>query len=76
MFIKVKVFPGSKKNKIVNKSADNFEVHVKEKAERGLATKAVFKILANHFKITPGSVKLIKGARSRNKIFEIKILEI
>ena len=73
MFIKVKVFPGSKKNKIVDKSADSFEVHIKEKPERGLATKAVIKILANHFKITSGGIKLIKGARSRNKIFEIKI---
>ncbi len=73
MLIKVKVFPGSKKNKIVDKSADSFEVHVKEEAERGLATKAVFGLLASHFKLTPGSIKLIKGARSKNKIFEIKI---
>ena len=72
MLIKVKVFPGSKKIRIVGKSADSFEVHVKEEAERGLATKAVLELLRIHFKITSGGIKLIKGARSRNKIFEIK----
>ncbi len=73
MLIKVKVFPGSKKGKIVSKSADSFEVYVKEKPERGLATKAVFGMLSSHFKLELGSIKLIKGARSKNKIFEIKI---
>jgi hypothetical protein len=72
MLIKVKVFPSSKKNKIVGKSADSFEVYVKEKPERGLATKAVFGLLTRHFKLTLGSIKLIKGARSRNKIFNIE----
>ena len=73
MYFKVKTHPGSKKPKIIKKSTDSFEVYVKEKPERGLATRAVIEILATHFKITPGSVKLIKGARSKNKIIEIKI---
>ncbi|MEK7195795.1 MAG: DUF167 family protein [Patescibacteria group bacterium] len=73
MHIKVKTHPNSKKERIVIKSEDSFDVHVKEKPERGLATKAVLKALAHHFKITRGVIKLIKGARSRNKIFEIKI---
>ena len=72
MLIKVKVFPDSKKAKLVEKSADSLEVYVKEEPERGMATKAVFKALERYFKITNGTIKLIKGARSRNKIFEIK----
>lgn len=73
MFIKVKVFPSSKKNKVIEKSADSFEVHVKEKPERGLATKAVLETLLSHFKINHGKIRLVKGARSRNKIFKIEL---
>lgn len=72
MLIKVKVFPGSKEEKIVKKAEDSFEVKVKERAERGLANMAVIKLLASYFKIPASQVRLLKGVKSRSKIFEIK----
>jgi len=36
MFIKVKVFPNSKKWSVVRKSENSFEIRVKEKAEQNL----------------------------------------
>ncbi|BCX15115.1 MAG: hypothetical protein KatS3mg097_007 [Candidatus Parcubacteria bacterium] len=73
MLIKVKVFPSSKEEKIVKKAEDSFEVKVKERAERGLANMAVIRILASYFKIPVSQVRLLKGAKSKNKIFEIKL---
>ena len=71
MLIKVKVFPGSKKEKIIKKSQDSFEIKVKEKPIKGLANKEVIKVLASYFNIPESKIKLIKGFKQRNKIFEI-----
>jgi len=73
MLIKVKVFPNSKKEEIIRKSEDSFEVKVREKPEMGMANRRVIKILVSYFKIPQSKIKLIKGAKQRNKIFEIKI---
>lgn len=71
MFIKVKTHPGSKKEKIIRTSEDSFEVYIKEKAERGLANKAVVKVLSSYLKVPAGKLRLVKGAKSRSKIFKV-----
>ncbi len=71
MLIKVKVFPNSKKKEVVKKSEDSFEVFVKEKPLEGKANRAVVKALALYFKISESKIKLVKGAKQRNKIFEV-----
>jgi len=71
MLIKVKVFPSSKKEEIIKKSEDSFEVKVKEKPERGLANREVIRIISAYFKIPKSKVRLIKGFKERNKIFKI-----
>jgi len=72
MLIKVKVFPNSKKEEIIKKTEDSFEVRVREKPIRGLANKAVTNALSLYFKIPASKLRLIKGFRERNKLFEIK----
>jgi len=71
MLIKVKVFPNSKKESIVRKSSDSFEIRVKEKAQRGQANNAVIRSLASYFKISPQRIRIRKGSKQRNKIFEL-----
>jgi uncharacterized protein (TIGR00251 family) len=71
MLIKVKVFPNSKKEEIVKKAEDSFEVKVKEKPVMGRANREAVKILASYFNIPESKVRLIKGFKQRNKIFEI-----
>ncbi|MDD5144835.1 MAG: DUF167 family protein [Candidatus Pacebacteria bacterium] len=73
MFIKVKVFPGAKKEKIIKKEEDKFEIHVKEKPERGLATGRTAKILSDYFKVPVSKIRLIKGSKERSKIFNIYV---
>ena len=71
MLIKVKVYPKSKKEEVIKKSEDSFEAKVKEKPKQGLATQRVVELLARHFGISEKNVRLKKGAKQRNKIFEI-----
>ena len=71
MLIKVKVFPGSKNEEIVKKSEDSFEVSVREKPIMGQANKAVIKNLASYFKVSEPRIRLVKGFKERNKIFNI-----
>ena len=71
MLIKVKVFPGSKKEEIIKKAEDSFDISVKAKPQSGDANKEVIKVLALYFKIPAARVRLIKGAKQRNKIFKL-----
>ena len=71
MLIKVKVFPGSKKEKLIRKSKDSFEVKVREKPIRGEANRVVVSVLSDFFKVPKDKIRLIKGFRQRNKIFEV-----
>lgn len=72
MLIKAKVFPNSSKEEIIKKSEDSFEIKVKEKPVMGLANRGVVKALSSYFKIPESRIRLIKGFKERNKIFEIK----
>lgn len=71
MLIKVKVFPNSKKEEIVKKKEDSFDLKVKEKPIMGQANKAAIKILASYFNVSENKIRIIKGFKQRNKIFNI-----
>jgi len=71
MLIKVKVFPKAKKQEIIKKSENSFEIKVKEKPLQGRANKAVVNLLSLYFKIPISKIRLIKGGRTKSKIFKI-----
>lgn len=73
MLIKVKVIPESKKYSVTKKSPDSYLVAVKEKAENGQANQAVLLLLSEHFHINKGLIRLVKGSRQPNKIYEIPV---
>lgn len=73
MLIKVKIFPGIKKEEVIEKSEGVFEVKVREKAEQGKANKRLVELLSKHFQISENQVKLISGSKRRNKTISIKI---
>ena len=68
-YIKVKVHADEKKNKLVQKAPDSFEIWVKAPAEQGRANEAVRTVLAQHLGIEENKLSLIKGATSPAKIF-------
>jgi len=71
MLIKVKVYPGSKKEEIEKINDDEYEVYLKERAEKGKANIELVKILSKEFKVSVKNIK-IKNPSSRKKIIEIK----
>lgn len=73
MYIKVRVQAGSKKEVFQKVSEDHFEITVKEKAERNMANKRVLEIVASHFKIPFGKIRIVSGHHSPSKILSVDI---
>ncbi len=71
MYIKVKVNAAAKKDALVQKAQDSFEVWTKAKARGGLANAAVKRQIAQYLGVEPQKLRLIKGAQSPSKIFLI-----
>ena len=65
MQIKVKVFPGSKEERV--EKGEIWKIWVKEPPVEDRANKAVIEILKRYFR----RVRLVRGRRSRLKIFEV-----
>ena len=73
MYVKVRVSPGSKQEKVAKQADNYFEMQVKEPAERNLANKRVQAILATEYRVSDKSVRIISGHRSPIKIFDVII---
>lgn len=71
MYIKVRVAAGSKKELLKKVSDDGFEVSVKEPAERNLANRRVLELVARHFSVPTGKVRIISGHHSPGKILDV-----
>lgn len=70
MKVKVKVKPNSKTEEL-SQAGDTFVVKIKEPPKEGRANQAVIKLLAKHFGVSQGQVRILSGLRSRNKIVEV-----
>jgi len=71
MYIKVKVSTEAKKEKIIKKSKDHFDISVKESAERNLANKRVLELVRGYFKVYNGNVRIVSGHHSPSKIISV-----
>jgi len=68
---KIKVIPRAKKNQVITTEDGLLKVYVTSPATEGKANKAVLKLLSKHFGVSPSSIQIIKGEKSRNKVVEI-----
>jgi uncharacterized protein (TIGR00251 family) len=68
MLIKVKVFPESREDKIVEIDKENYQVFVRAGAQNGHANKEVIYLLSKYF---AKGVKMVSGGTRQNKIFEV-----
>ena len=72
MKISVRIKPNSRhREEVVKNDDDTLTVYIKAPAIEGRANAAAIKLLAKHFKVSPSKVKLVRGATSKYKIFEI-----
>jgi hypothetical protein len=70
MKIHVKVIAGASKD-LIEKVSDGLKVHLKEKAIKGKANKALVEMLAKYFNKKKGEIEIISGMTSNKKIISI-----
>ncbi|OGD69159.1 hypothetical protein A3E89_00960 [Candidatus Campbellbacteria bacterium RIFCSPHIGHO2_12_FULL_35_10] len=73
MYIKARVYPKSKKEEFKEVSENHFEIKIKEKAERNMANKKVIELVAKHFNVEEGKVRIVNGHQSPSKLLSINI---
>lgn len=73
MYVRVHAMPGAKKERILQKGEAEFEVSVREPAERNLANHRVREMIADVYGVNPRTVRLISGHRSPTKIFDVEV---
>ena len=72
MKVSVRIKPNSRhREEVVKNDDDTLTVYIKAPAIEGRANAAAIKLLAKHFKVASSKVKLVRGATSKYKIFEI-----
>ncbi len=71
MKISVRVIPRAKINKVEIQPDGAVRVHTTTAPTDGKATADVIKMLAQHYGVPKTSIRLIRGATSRDKVFEI-----
>jgi len=72
MLIKIKVQTKCKKEEVIKNKEDSFLVKVKEKPIEGRANERVLFLIANFLNIPIKKVRILRGAKTINKILEIK----
>lgn len=73
MYIKVRVTPNAKRETLEQDSSGHFTVSVKEPAEQNRANKRVITLIAEHFHIPIGNVRMVNGHHSGSKILSVGI---
>ena len=72
MKISVHLKPNSRhREEVVVNDDGSLTVYAKAPAIEGRANEAAMKLLARHFGVAPSNVKLLRGATSKHKVFEI-----
>jgi len=73
MHISVRVQAQARKERVEEAGKGRLKIAVKEPAERNLANRRVYELVAAHFGIPRGKVRLVSGHTSPAKIFDIKL---
>ena len=70
MRINVRVIPRAKLNRVEVQPDGTVRVHTTTAPTDGKATTDVIKMLSQHYNVPKTSIKLVRGATSRDKVFE------
>ncbi len=73
MLIRVHVTPNAKEPGVTKVGDGSFEVKVNEKAMDGRANKRLVEILSEHFGVSKSRIRIVRGAKSREKVLEVGI---
>ncbi len=70
MIINIRVTPRARQNKVVESDDGSLRVYTTSAPADGDANVAVIKMLAKHLGVPKTSIKIIRGATSRDKVIE------
>jgi uncharacterized protein (TIGR00251 family) len=70
MRLEIKVIPGSSKE-LIKQEGGLTKVYIHAQPVDGKANQALIKLLAKHYHVSPSSIEVIRGEKSRLKIVEI-----
>ncbi len=73
MYIKVRVTADAKKDSVTQKTADHFNISVREPAENNRANRQVLQLIAKHYNIPVGKIRIISGHHSPGKILDVPV---
>lgn len=72
MYVRVTVKAGAKKESIAECGEAELGIAVREPAERNMANRRVVALVAEHFSVRPGAVRIISGHHSTRKILSVE----
>ena len=73
MYLKVKVTANAKREKVERVKEGVFEIAVKEKTERNMANKKVLELVAKHYKVPVGKVRIVSGHHRPHKLLSVDV---
>jgi uncharacterized protein (TIGR00251 family) len=71
IIVKVKIVPGSSKNKIVGVYNDSLKINITTPPVEGKANKKCIAYLAKYFDIAKSKIEIISGQTGKNKLIKI-----
>lgn len=72
MILIIKVLPRSSRNEIVGEMADRtLKIKLTAAPVDNAANEALIELLSKHFSVAKSAIKIIKGAKSKNKTVQI-----
>ena len=73
MYIRVRVKAGARKERVAKVDDTEWEITVREPAERNLANGRIREILAGAYGARPEDVRIVSGHHSPTKIFDVNV---
>lgn len=71
MYVKARVAAGAKREEFSRDSDTHFTIAVREKAERNAANTRVRELIARHFGVPAGKVRIVNGHQSPSKLLDV-----
>ena len=73
--LRLRVSPGASRTELVGRHGGGWKVRVAAAPERGRANDAVVELLAERLGVPQGSVSIVSGTTSRDKVIELQGLD-
>jgi len=69
--VRVRATPGAAKELVQEVAPNQFEIYVREPAQKNMANRRICSIIAERFRVPITSVRITTGYRSRNKLIRV-----